>query len=201
MNPLFLQLLANLFGLAIALYMSWSPAMIILLFWAENIVTGLWQLPRFYIASGETKPIKTSARIFTSIFFLFHYGFFTFVHGIFVLALFFQQAPEPAAFIRVISSQHGLTLALLGMLISHGAQFFNALNSGQLAQMSLNDVMSEPYRRIVVLHLVIIGSGLLLSLAPGHATVALILLALIKSIMDYRNDKHLSAKQESPHVT
>ena len=111
-----------------------------------------------------------------------HYGLFTYVHGVFVFALFLHQDLTVATLQENLGNA-GMGLALLGLMISHGVDFLGDLRSGRLANANPGRVMSEPYHRIVVLHLVVMGSGLLLEFLP-YPVVGLVLLTLIKSGMD-----------------
>jgi len=91
------------------------------------------------------------------------------------------------------------SLALLGMFLSHGIQFFNDLLSGAARNTSTDAVMMEPYSRIVILHLVLLASAFLLTLLP-HPMIGVILLSAIKIIMDIHNERKIEKKRE-PHVS
>ena len=208
--PLYLQTAANLLGLAIALYMGWSPGMIILFYWAENIIIGLWQIPRLWAVSNA----RAGERVVLGLFFTVHYGLFAIIHGVFVGALFFspesidtqslslptmEDTPLKPFYLALILP--GLPLALLGLFISHGAQFFQDWSSGRLAQAKIQRVMFEPYPRLVVLHVTIIGSGLVFNSALPWPTFGVILLGIVKTVMDFRNEHKTAAKREPTHVS
>ena len=221
--PLWLQIGANLLGLGVALALGWSPALILLLYWAENVVVAFWQVPRILLARGEQglvpagllaqglrrmgqlppeaaeelgrraaeelgRQLPRISALPIALFFLVHYGLFTFVHGQFVFQLFLHQEMTLENLGRLLGNG-GMAVALLGLMISHGMAFFEDLASGRLATASPGKVMSEPYHRIVVLHLVVLGSGFLLTFLPAPQ-VGVVLLALIKTGMDL----HLARK-------
>ncbi len=195
--PLILQVAANLISLGVALWLGWSPAYIILLFWAENIVVAMWQVPRILLAGGEDPLLS---RLFMVGFFLVHYGLFTFVHGVFVFQLFLHQNMSLDT-LSAFFGQHGPMLALAGMVAAHGGRFITDLGDGTLARLTPHQAMSEPYSRIVILHLVVIGSGFLLEMFPVQ-TVGLVLLVAIKTLMDIRNARQSAPVKEAPdHVT
>ena len=197
--PLAALIVFNLLSLAIALYMGWDPARILFLYWAENVVVALWQIPRFFVARSNHPEdgYKLPNRVFMTIFFLFHYGIFTFVHGMFVFSLFLNQEMTQNAVVNLVTGTPGLSLALLGLLLSHGVQFFSDLTSGTATSMPLNQVMGQPYKRIVVLHLVVLLSGGLLMLLPYPMT-SLVLLAVIKTAVDLYLDRKQMKQKEVP---
>jgi hypothetical protein len=217
--PLWLQVGANLLSLVLALLLGWPPAMVLLLYWAENVVVAFWQVPRILLARGDHGLVPASlvqgafrrmnglppdvaeelgrqasaainrqlprlSNLFVALFFLVHYGLFTFVHGQFVFHLFLHQAMTPENLTNLLGTP-GIALALLGMMISHGMAFFEDLGSGRLATANPGKVMTEPYPRIIVLHLVVLGSGLLLTFLP-LPQIGVVLLVLIKTFMDIR---------------
>ena len=106
-----LLLLANLIPLVGVLIFDWSLFTILVLYWLENGIVGVWNVPRIILARGPlvsgnvgaaatTGPIgsgligpraatRLSAipRTAMAVFFAFHYGMFWLVHGIFVFAM------------------------------------------------------------------------------------------------------------------
>ncbi len=197
--PLAALIAFNLLSLAIALYMGWDPTLILFLYWAENVVVALWQIPRFFVARDETADggYKLANRLFVTLFFLLHYGIFTFVHGQFVFALFLHQEMTENAVLDLVLNTPGLPLALIGLLISHGVQFFSDLANGSATNISVNKVMGQPYKRIVVLHLVVLLSAGLLQLLP-NPMISLVLLAVIKTVVDVVLDRKQMKQQEVP---
>src|SRR5512142_1860469 len=73
---------ANLLPDLGVLVLGWDIRSALVLFWSENVGTGLFTVLRIALAKGEL-PMK----IFLIPFFLFHFGMFTAVHGIFVAFL------------------------------------------------------------------------------------------------------------------
>jgi len=225
-SQLWLQVSANLLSLAVAIWLDWPPALILLLFWAENIVVAVWQLPRILLARGRKKhhlaarmatllqemepllPEKAHEKLqrtlvlgpqqerkaprisnlFAAIFFLVHYGLFAFAHGAFIFSLFFHQEMTTQAVLGFLQQQ-GVQLALLGMMISHGYAFFKDLASGRLSRVTPEKMMSEPYQRILILHLVVLGSGFLLQLLPWPM-VSVVLLTAVKILTEIHSRKH-----------
>lgn len=85
-------LIANAIPLAGVLFFGWSLITILVLYWLENGIVGLWNIPRIALARGRD-PIRTVAtdaanqRAFLIPFFVINYGIFWFGHGFFLLVL------------------------------------------------------------------------------------------------------------------
>lgn len=96
----------NAVPLAGVLFLGWNIATILVLYWLENGIVGLLNVPKILLAEGPiggrrpgpfgtavTSVSGPTSRIGQAAFFLVHYGIFWTVHGIFVFAL-----PRFAAF-------------------------------------------------------------------------------------------------------
>jgi ABC-type multidrug transport system permease subunit len=77
-----------------------------------------------------------------------------------------------------------MAVAFVGLLISHGYSFVsNFLLGGEREQASTRDLMSAPYKRIVILHVAIIAGGFAVA-ALGQPLVLLIVLIALKLVLD-----------------
>ena len=124
---------------------------------------------------------------------------FTFVHGVFVVGLFggqFRQGapfPDGAVFWRLLEENH-LGWAVLGLTLSHGISFAtNFLGRGEFRQAALRDLMQQPYGRVVVLHVAILGGAFLMA-ALGSPVWGLLLLVALKITLDVR--AHLRERRQ-----
>jgi hypothetical protein len=88
----------NLLPLFGDLFWGWNVETLLVLYWIENGIVGLYNIPKILLASGSdtgsgiqvTGPLAGSgpaARIGVVAFFLVHYGIFWLIHGVFVFAL------------------------------------------------------------------------------------------------------------------
>ena len=171
----YLLILANLVPLFGSLFFGWNLFSIIFIFWAENLVVGFYNIFRILKADGDKASI--GAKIGSSIFFTFHYGIFTLVHGVFVFALFGKNLGGHSGLFGILTS-------VIFLFISHGYSYFsNYIYKGEYKKISLASTMMAPYGRIVVLHLTIIfgGSFIMLLNAPQ---IAVSLLVLLKIFID-----------------
>ncbi len=165
----------NLLPLLGVLFFDWSVYEVVLLFWAENLVVGLYAIARMitlFRRNGDRRMLLLIP------FFCFHFGMFTLVHGVFVLAMF---RPEDH-----VSGGTGMTLWIpfLALLLSHGTSYFmNFLGKHEYRGMKGQDAMIAPYKRVIILHVTILLGGFLVS-ALGQQVVALALLVVLKIIID-----------------
>jgi hypothetical protein len=84
----------NLIPLAGVLFWGWNVATLLVLYWVENGIIGLINVPKILLAEGPAgtvqirgRAVSPASRVATAIFFLIHYGLFWFGHGVFVLTL------------------------------------------------------------------------------------------------------------------
>lgn len=180
--------LANLIPLYGVLALGWEVFPLMLLFWLENVIIGVFNVLRMLLAELQ-KPEAWFGKLFLVPFFCVHYGMFTFVHGVFVVGLFGGQFragagfPSLAMFQKLVTEQH-LGIAVLALVASHAFSFaWNYLWRGEYRTVSLQTLMARPYARVVVLHLALLGSGFLL-VALKSPVVGLVLLVLFKIGLD-----------------
>jgi len=181
-------LLANLVPVFGVLCLHWEVFPLMFLFWSENVIVGVFNVLKMLTANPES-PLSWAGKLFIIPFFCVHYGMFTFVHGIFVVTLFgggMQHGmgfPTPETFWHVMQEYH-LGWAVLGLAISRGISFAtNYIGNGEYRRASLPVLMQQPYGRIVVLHIAILGGGFLM-LALHSPVVGLLLLVALKIALD-----------------
>ncbi|MGC3961254.1 MAG: DUF6498-containing protein [Verrucomicrobiota bacterium] len=191
-SPSVLMLIAvNLIPLAGVLLFGWQVFPIMFLFWLENVVVGIFNVAKMLFACGPSSNV--GVKIFLIPFFTVHYGIFTLVHGVFVCVMFGADwrsgglggGPFPS-FERVqdlVMQQH-LGWAVLGLVVSHGFSFLtNYVLNGDYRTVVAPVLMMQPYGRVVVLHLAILGGGFLV-LLMGMPAIGLTLLIVLKICLD-----------------
>ncbi|GAB3441020.1 hypothetical protein GCM10027517_16350 [Phycicoccus ginsengisoli] len=161
----------------------WAAGDVLVVFWLENVAIGVWTLVRIGTALGALTPTRNGtpaiavkgggpialpqavARVFFMVFFCIHYGMFTLVHGIFTWQL--------AHRIGTTGSVRGYLLVLLALVASHGvATGVHWFARGERLTTGPQQAMARPYGRIVVLHVVVLGSAFLLARAGGSLDTA-----------------------------
>ncbi|HEY5622773.1 MAG TPA: DUF6498-containing protein [Gammaproteobacteria bacterium] len=182
-------ILANLLPLYGVLLLDWPVVALLLLFWLENIVIGVFNLLRIFFARpGDA--FMLPRKLMLGGFFTVHYGAFAAGHLVFILALFGSESdapsggfPTPSLIVAIVTA-YGLGLAVAALVLSHGISFFvNYLGEGEFRKASIASLMSRPYGRVVILHIVIlVGGGV--SMLLGEPRIALVLLVALKIAVD-----------------
>jgi len=190
-------LLANAVPLLGVVFSHWTVFSVVLLYWCENVVVGAFNVLRMLCAQPRNAPLW-AGKLFLIPFFMFHYGMFTFVHGIFVFTLFggglahADRGLTPHGLLDALR-QANLGYAVLALVASHGVSFFhNYLWGGEYSRVGLDRLMTRPYARVLVLHLTILGGGFLVLLLRSPLP-ALVVLIVLKTAIDLR--AHLAERQ------
>lgn len=188
--PVAVQLAANLWPLYGAWYLGWGVYELIVLYWLENVVIGVFNLLK--MATLHSSGLgATVGKFFMIPFFTVHYGMFTAIHGMFVIMMFGPKeegkgagGPFDVLAQSGILQVEGMQVALLLLLVSHlVAYFYDYIRSGEYRHSSLQTLMHAPYKRVVVLHLTIIFGGFLV-MALHEPLWALAVMISIKLIGD-----------------
>jgi hypothetical protein len=213
---------ANVLPLVGVLLFGWSTFAIVMVYWCENVIIGVInvlkmlccrpdpaEIERAMLARGENPKIREAisllkgqaksvgllnhtSKLFVIPFFIFHYGMFCMVHGVFVVTLLggegmhgFGGSPLevfPALFAR--AGAEGLWWAIAGLAASHLYSFFtNYLGRGEYRRTVLPLLMMQPYARVVVLHVAILF-GAFATFALGSPIFLLVLLVVGKTALD-----------------
>jgi len=184
----------NLVPLVGVLFLGWDLLTILVLYWLENGIVGAFNVLKMLMARGDPPGLGSFAgRLGMAAFFAVHYGIFWTVHGVFVwtvLPMFVAMGavdPADALFGATVSSEPDRAAVVLGAIalgISHGASFlFNYLGRGEYLRTNPARQMFGPYGRVVVLHLTILGGGIV-GAALGSSLGVLLVLVLLKTALD-----------------
>lgn len=179
---------ANLVPIAGAAVLGWKLSDVMVVFWAESAVVGLFNCLKMAVI-GRWLALAAIP------FFIGHFGAFMAVHFLFLYGLFVEgpSAMGGGDLADVARLFAGLWPALLALFVSHGFSFFyNFLGRGEYRTRDLSDQMSEPYSRIIFMHLVLIlGGGITLVL--GEPTPVLLAVIALKIVADVRAHLHQRA--------
>lgn len=197
----------NLLPLAGVLLWGWKAFDILFLYWAENVVIGIFNVLKMIFLIKRRK-IWLAFPIVP--FFVFHYSGFVAVHGVFVVLLFglaltknaAGQPPNIEDVLHGIVTDPFFGLAAAALVFSHGVSFFvNYLGRDEIARTSLPDLMVAPYGRIVVMHLTILIGGFV-AMAAGQPLWALVLLTVMKTAGDLRAHRrsHANIQNAKPQT-
>ena len=202
--PVLALLAANLIPLIGVLFLKWSAFYIVLLYWAENLAVGFYNVLKMAFAKVR-HPIEHLGKLFLIPFFIVHYGGFTAIHGFFVLAIFSkgEQGPPMSGeswpcflvFVQMLFNivKHimltippTVRLGMLSLFASHGVSFvYNFFLKGEYEHANPGKLMGQPYARVVVMHITILAGGFLL-MALGSPIALLLVLIVLKTAIDIK---------------
>ena len=193
-------LLANAFPIVGVLFLGWTVFPLVLLYWLENVVVGFFNALKMLVAQ-PSEPVYWAGKAVFIPFFLAHYGMFTFVHGLFVFALFGPKDVQPFAYVHELPNAirvNGLGWSVLALVLSHGFSFFwNYVRGGEYRRASLSKLVHQPYGRVIVLHFTVLFGGWIVLLL-GSPVGALLVLVVMKTAADWR--AHTAERQKfAPH--
>lgn len=201
----------NLWELAGVLFFGWDPLLLAFVYWTENVVIGLFHLPRLLLAgcggsSKKTRGIRIAETCLALPFFALHYGLFTLMHGMALSAMWKQlgagKQPGAAAslFALLFSGPPAvvwpLWTAIALLFCSHGYSFFrNTVARKEYRDAEVLDMMAAPYGRIFVMQIAVIGgSALLVWLrTPGPFAAFLVLVKIAVDVHAHRREHAAAA--------
>ena len=173
----------NLIPLVGVVAFDWDLGVILLLYWAETAVIGLFAILRLFLITPGV------ARFFLVPFFCVHMGGFMMGHYVFLNAMVLGNEgafrwPSPANLAADLG--RGGLIALAGFAVSHAiSHIVNFLQAREHEGMDVTDAMTAPYRRIVVMHIAIVAAGFAVVLL-GSPVALLAILVLGKIVLDLR---------------
>ena len=192
------------------LALGWSPFMVMMLFWFENVVIGGLNVVRMLVTGARLGGAGLAGGIAVAAFFTVHYGLFTAVHGLFVVLLFGGAelgreamngglfGPLASMLKHLVASRDGwlAVLAIVLLHVSGTAQWLARTREGPPA---LKELMGAPYGRIVVLHVTLIASGFLVQAlgAPVAGALLLVGLKLAYDLVALRRARGTTAAREA----
>lgn len=215
-------LLANAVPLLGVVFLGWDAFSVVALYWFENVIIGAVNVLKMITCCPDPDQIDWSklcsskqiaalraalkesgktgdallahhgVKLFLVPFFIFHYGMFCFVHGVFVFVIFGHEAMmggDPfhvvSNFAQVAREEH-LLWAAAALAASHLYSFaVNYIGHGEYRRTAVPILMFQPYARVIVLHVAIIFGGFV-TMAIGSPMVLLVLLVIGKTALDLK---------------
>ena len=180
---------AVVMAVGIAFY-GWPTFTVLALYWLENVIIGGFTALRILAAGSRTERYGESLAV--TAFFCVHYGLFCAVHGIFVATLFggmrsMSSMIDPLFLMigRIAGDRIGV-LVLVAMIAAAALDAWRAMATVDADDpKAVSRIMSEPYGRIVVLHVVLLAGGFLMA-ALQLPSLAAMLLVVFKLAYDLR---------------
>ncbi|MEM9402007.1 MAG: DUF6498-containing protein [Pseudomonadota bacterium] len=187
----------NLVPLAGVWLFGWKTFDLIFLYWMENVIIGAFTVLRMLVRP-YLHPIDLAAPAFMAPFFTVHYGMFCFVHGLFVVSLFGSDDGTSRNLLESVAlalDQPGMLAAFLSLVALQVSDWLRDTVKNGLGTDGMKHLMIAPYRRIVVLHVTIIGGGFLLT-SLGDPVAGLMLLVVLKTLSDIYHARRDDAKAQ-----
>ncbi len=164
-------IISNLVPLFGVLFLGWSSAEVLLLFWSESAVIGFFtvvKILRAPIPKTGLKGIKVNGKevknphmaistlkILLAGFFIFHFGIFMSVHLIFLL--FFLLAGSGASFSAAILSFKSVLVGFFLIFASHAFSYLNNyIGKHEYKISNIGTMFWAPYTRVIPMHIAII---------------------------------------------
>lgn len=181
----------NLLPLGGVLFYGLTVFAVMVLFWAENVIIGILNVAKMLTLFKLRGDVGA---LVIAIFFTMHYGIFTLVHGVFVFALFGSDESGTSSFSTVDAGFGVFAIPLLALIASHTLSFFiNYLWQKEYMVVTANELMMQPYGRVIALHITILVGGFVI-MALGEPVYAVVLLILVKIGFDVAAHRHEHGK-------
>jgi len=152
-----LLVLANLVPVAGTMFLGWKLSDVMVLYWAESAVVGFFNVCKIAV-------IDRWAAWVAGPFFIGHFGGFMAVHFLFIYTIFVagpQSDMDSGGDLREVGQLFlDLWPAIAALFVSHAFSFFtNFIGRREYVGRTVKSQMTEPYSRIVFMHLVLIFGG------------------------------------------
>lgn len=168
----------NLIPLVGVFAFAWDVGFLMLIYWMETVVIGLFNIPKLLTSRGGRGEdpwwLIWLGNLFITAFFCVHYGMFNFGHVMFLKTMFDLPAIGPDVLIVVggLSLSHAFSLIV------------NWFGKREYKDVAVNEQMFKPYGRVVIMHVAILLGGFFLIGGDQGALGPLILLIVLKTTSD-----------------
>lgn len=204
---------ANLIPLGGVFFLGWDASVIVLLYWAENLVIGFYNILKITVLKFYSRATILE-ELFTIPFFCLHYGAFCAVHGYLLIVLFNladgtgslvlkQTWPGPLVLLQMLVSvinslwqirPPGMEWTVAVLFLSHGFSFMqNYLGKKEYSSFTAMKLLIQPYKRILILHLTVIAGAVPIMMygSPVLLLCALVLFKIGMDILLHMKERHL----------
>lgn len=204
-------ILINLVPLWGVLFNGWDPKQIFLIYCAESIIVGLYNILKMLIVT-QVKPKdvwdeKTGTEVsgyFFILFFIVHYGFFVAIQLMFFLGSSkIADTMNPIKALTVLPSlMDNYTRALLwGFVGIYGLKMIiDFIFSGEFRRASMGLLMFSPYIRIFIQQFVVIVGGFFLTFGAGKIFMLVFVLVKIFFEVFINYERAISLTQRKQQI-
>ena len=200
----------NLVPLAGAILLDWRAVDLVTLYWIENVLIGLFNVPRMLFAAAEgTVPVPASQRFIdnakATLFFCVHYGLFCLVHALVLVELFGDGDSEDTgrsfqALLSGMMQDRWVAWGVVALAASHVCSFFiNYLGLHEYQRVDAGTLMGLSYRRVFVLQVFAIAGGAMLHHVDGGVMMVVLFIGVKTAIDGYlHNREHQRFAEAGP---
>lgn len=183
------------------IFWDWDVFSIVLLFWAENLAIGFYNILKLAFVKVE-RPREHLGKLFFIPFFIIHFGGFTAAHGLFLLLIFGKGTEDPISgqawpcflvfvqlLVNIIRQVYtiipvDMKFAVLVLFVSHGVSWvYNYFYRGEREREKIRSLMGKPYARVMVMHITILAGGFV-TMSTGAPLGLLAVLIVLKTFID-----------------
>ncbi len=198
-------IVANTVLLVGVVLLGWSLWTVLVLYWVENGIVGLWAIPRILESKGPEVSLPPPRRIgfrqpererrerrryFTAIRFTAQYGALWLAHGVLVSAILSVYGvsatwwPATAAAPGRQVAWLPIGLVAVFLFLSHGWSFrTNFIDRGEGLRLAPDSAAAVPYWRSTTLQAAVVLGGVAIALV-GSPTVLAAILVVLKTALD-----------------
>ena len=174
-------ILANMVPIFGVLFLGWDALTILVLYWLESVIMGVLNIPKIMACRSAEQSASGAAlsNLFPAVFFTFHYGMFTGVHGVFLAEMFGARPIMEGLF-----SGGSIIWTATIFLISHlASMFINFFGKKEYLGRNARRQMFSVYGRVFIMHIVVLLGGFTIQ-KFGAPIIAVIMLITLKTAID-----------------
>lgn len=202
-------LLSNVLTIALALVFNWGLITLLWGYWIQSAIIGLFNFFKILFLgakAAEESKIYLLGGIFLAFFFALHYGFFHFAYFMFLAPFSFSVVFGPVSIVNLFG------VALMGIIFfcNHAYSFWRYIISEKRFSAKENlmqKAFSEPYSRIIPMHLTIIFGGFIFvsvaTILPGQSLfwaekVIIVFFLALKTFADLKGHDFIHREKTFP---
>jgi Family of unknown function (DUF6498) len=190
-DPRVSLIVANAVTIFLAMVQGWNLATTLLIYWFQSVTIGFFTLIQILmfrepgngaeLPGGRSSPISPLRNVGMAGFFAMHYGIFHLVYLSFILSFWFLLGFD-------LQALPDLLLACVIFFVNHLYSFLFYRGQEETENVTLREIFSRPYARIIPMHLTIILGGFVIAFYIGSgqdpSRVLVLVFLLLKTLAD-----------------
>lgn len=207
----------NIVPLIGVLFFEWDVRVVIVLYWIENLIIGIFNMLKMSFVAISKQQWKDLGLV---AFFAFHYGAFCAGHGNLLLDILGmdgsfdslnvnEEWPGPLVFVQMgwltlqtvlLVMGAKLWLGIAALFLSRFVSFIeNFIFRAEYANSSVKELMTAPYKHLVVLHVGLIAGAMLIMQFDSPVLLLAVLVAL-KTFFDFKMYKKRHQQEQAEQI-